>query len=59
LGRIVLPNSLRKDFNWESGDNIAIYALDKNTVILHMHKKGQQMLEHEKQQAALIFNETE
>jgi len=43
LGRIVLPNTLRKDNDWKTGDNIAVYVVDENTVILHKSKKKQDL----------------
>ena len=42
LGRLILPSSLRKDMDWDTGDSIALYALDKNTVILHMSEECRQ-----------------
>lgn len=36
LGRIILPLELRKKCNWEEQDNLSIYYVDKNTVVLKL-----------------------
>ena len=55
----MLPGILRKDTGWDTGDTIAIYALDKNTVILHMYEKNHENLKVEKKQLACIFDQSE
>ena len=36
LGRILLKREIRKKLHWETGDKIAIYHVDKNTLILQL-----------------------
>ena len=40
LGRIVLSNEIRAKLSWEPGDKIAVYKVDKNTIILQSTEKN-------------------
>jgi len=41
LGRIVLPNQLRKEMGWGTGADVSVYYVNKTTVILQI--SGEQM----------------
>jgi len=39
LGRIVLPNELRKESGWGTGEKVDVYYVNETTLILQVPKK--------------------
>ena len=40
LGRILLPNELRAKYGWDTGDTLALYYVDNNTLMLQLSEKN-------------------
>ena len=53
LGRFVLHSEIRKALDWNTGDKVAVYVVDENTVIL---QKAEKKL---KEQQAITFTSSD
>ena len=40
LGRITLPSELRNKLGWETGDELALYSVDRNTMLVQLTEKA-------------------